>query len=269
MIVRRAALVAVLAVLAACRPDTVDLRYRFHDGDELSYRIEATASARWDVGVQGRGSYRVVFDVRETIEHVDDSGADVSVVMTPTHVEEHGLPSPGEQRRAFRLRVGPNGEVTEVLEVDGVPAAALDPDELALIGTYRPPLPVEPVRLHDRWQARQRLDLSRVSQEIETLGTLHSLRREDGTAVARLDFTGRGPLSWETKLAQGKARLVGSSSTTAAARFDIERGELRHATSTMSGDFAVTVTPEDGTAPVEGTLHLVLELALEKVEGAS
>jgi len=263
-------LVGLLAVtLVGCRPDTVDLRYRFEPDQQLAYRMTADATATWEIGqdIGGGGSYRAVFDVVETVNAVDGSGADVSVVMTPTEIEDRGdLPPPGPEQRSFRLRVGPSGEVTEVLEVDGVPATALDPDELAFIGTYRPPLPIAPVRLHDRWRSEQEVELGETFQKLETTGQLESLDRAAIGNVAELGYSGGGPLQWRTMLPQGAAVLEGAAETSATASVAIDGGFLRGARSTTRGSFDVRVAPSDAGGPLAGRLDLTLELHLEKLE---
>lgn len=227
--------------------------------------MEARASAEWDIGGPGRGSYEVSFAVTETVQSSDDDGAVVTVEMEPTEVVENGLPSPGTEQRSFALRIAPNGEVLEVLEVDGVAADALDPDELIFIGTYRPPLPRDPVRLGDEWEAEQEVRLASVFQQFVTTGRLDSLDRDEGGKIARLDYFGEGPLVWSTELPQGQAELTGFAHTRSEAVLDIDGGFLREANSSTSGDFDVRVDPGGQQAPITGTLTLDLDLDLRKL----
>ena len=259
----RLVLAAAVLVLPACRSDKLMLEYRFSPDTELTYRLTAEANASWQIGEPGEGSYDVTFDVTERVESVDAEGAVVSVEMKPLDVHETRLPSPGAEQRSFTIRVGSNGEVLEVLEVDGVPAAALEHDELAFIGTYRPPLPLDPVGLRQSWSARQEVNLDLISQAISTEGRLLGLRRDDHR-LAELGYSGQGPLKWETTLAQGRAELDGLTTTEGEAEFDIDGGYLRSATSTTSGEFDVRVVPSSGNVPVTGTLHLDLVLHILK-----
>jgi hypothetical protein len=260
----RASLLLLLAAvgLNACRPDTVELKYRYPEQTVIPYRMDAAASARWDIGGQGSGSYHVVFDVTERVRGEQDGGAVVTVEMTPVSVDEDNLPSPGSGPRSFSLRIGANGEVREVLEVDGVPATALDPDELAFIGTYRPPLPLEPVGLGDEWESEQNVQVGSVFQQVVTVGELEGLRRDEDARVAALEYRGRGPLVWATELPQGEADLTGSATSQSAAEIDIDRGLLRRATSSTRGRFEVRVRPTDQQAPITGSLQLDLNLRL-------
>jgi hypothetical protein len=258
---RSVVLATLLALLApSCRSDEIELAYEYEAGSSLTYTMTAEARANWDIGGEGSGSYRTTMDVTETIESIDE-GAIVSVVMEPVEVEEEGLPSPGTEERSFILRIGPSGEVLEVIEVDGVPASALDQEQLSLIGTYRPPLPLDPVGLGDTWRSEQQVRLPSAFQQIVTVGELESLNVHDGGAIAEVSYDGEGPLAWTTALPQGDAELTGTTTSTSRATVDIERGYLQSASSTTAGDFEVRAVPASGEA-LSGTLHLELDLRL-------
>ena len=254
-----------LLALASCRPDTVEIAYRFPEGARFAYTLVARADAAWNIGSPGNGSYEVTFEVTETIRSSDGDGTTVAVTMDPVEVAEDNLPSPGAERRSFTLRVGDNGEVLDVLEVDGVPASALDAEQLVFIGTYRPPLPLEPITLHDDWEAQQELRAQSAFHEIATAGELVGLGRDEDGKLARLLYEGIGPLSWTTELPQGAAELTGSVRTTSRADFDIDGGFLRASSSSTSGDFDVRVVTEEGTLPLTGKLRLDLDLELERI----
>jgi len=256
----------VLFAAAGCRPDTVPLSYRFPERGILRYTMRAVAEARWDIGGPGAGSYRVTFDVVEATLESTDTDRLVRVTMSPTSVEEEGLPSPGPEDRTFTLRIDDSGQVGEVVEVDGVSAEALDPDELAFIGTYRPPLPDQPVRLGDRWSATQLLDAGTTSQRLATTGELVALRVDGRSRLSDLAYSGGGPLTWTTPMPQGTADLTGTATTSGTALIDIGAGFLRQATSSTRGTFEVRIEPAAGTAPVTGTLDLDLTLDLHLVE---
>src|SRR5688572_25392134 len=99
---RLLALTSSLLLLAACRPDTVDLAYRFAEG-ERRYRLEAAIESSWDIGESGAGSCRVVLDVSENVLEQDEEGAVVDVRMTPAQVDEDGLGCP--RGGAFELKI--------------------------------------------------------------------------------------------------------------------------------------------------------------------
>lgn len=259
---RRAIVALLLVAVGACRPATVDLAYRFEEGSVLSYVMTARASASWDIGGgAGSGSYRAVFAVREEIRETSGDDALVRVTMTPLDIDENGLPSPGTEKRSFVVRAGRNGEVLEVLEVGGVPAADLDPDALAFIGTYRPPLPLERVGLEGSWRAEQQVELGDVFQKTVTIGELEKLNMVEGGPAAHLHLEGGGPLVWTTSLPQGDAQLAGKSSTETDAVLELDSGVLHYATSETHGTFRVKGRGTDG--PVAGTLELTLRLELQ------
>lgn len=257
-----------LLFLPACRTDTVDLTYRYPPESRIQYRMTALAEAEWDIaGRQGSGAYEITFDIEETIQSVDEDGsAVVTVQMTTSDFEERGLPSPGSQRRSFRLRLGPAGEKREVLEVDGVPAVDLDRDELAFIGTYRPCLALDPVALHGTWPCQQGFQLENLSQEVVTVGELNGLTEDVDGEVAVIDYSSSGPLQLRTTLPQGSAQLDGTEETTSQARFDISEGFLRSGTSTTSSEFEVSVEPIGGGAAQTGSLSQDLKVEIELIE---
>lgn len=256
--------IPVLVVMSACLADTVDLSYGFEEGTTTTYQMTARADASWDVAGRGEGSYEVGFEVTETVRNVDEDGAIVDVRMIPTGAEEQGLPSPGLERRSFSLLLGPEGEVVEVLQLDGIEARSLDEDELAFIGTYRPALPSEPVTLHDEWSQSREIRLGADIQGIETTGQLVGLRRDDERGLAEVVFTGNSPLRWTTRLPQGEAELTGEATTRGRGLFEIDGGLLDSATSRTSGRFEVRVIPGGGRAPITGMLHLELALEVER-----
>jgi hypothetical protein len=251
--------------VTACRSDTVDLAYALEAGSIFRYEIDARAEASWDIGGEGDGSYEVSFEVTETVESADEDGAIVAVVMTPTRVEEEGLPSPGPENRSFTLQLSSDGEVLQVFEVDGVPAEALEPDELAFIGTYRPPLPQDQVTLLDTWSASREMDTGSVFQQVATEGRLRGLAVSERGDVAEVGFEGDGPLVWTTTLPQGAAELTGLARTSSDVVFNIADGHLDTANSSTRGDFQVRVLPGQGQAPIVGTLQLDLFLDLKRL----
>ncbi len=228
--------------------------------------MHATAQADWDIGGRGSGGYEISYEVVEAVEEVHEDGATVAVSMTPVEISAaSGAPAPGPEDRTFKLEVGTGGEVLQIIEVDGVAAEDLDPNDLAFIGTYRPPLPLEPVGLRDTWLSEQRVEVGTVFQEIENLGRLQGLDVVGQSSIATLGYEGEGPIVWTTSLPQGQAELRGAATTASSADLDIETGTLMGADSRTSGDFEVTVLGSDGEAPITGTLHLELTLDLERI----
>lgn len=248
-----------LLLLAACRSDSVDLAYRFREGTR-QYRLEAEIRSSWDIGESGSGSCRIVLDVTENVREEDGDDAVVEVEMSPVEVEEDGLGCPGGG--GFSLRTDSNGRVLEVLEVDGVDARELAQEEVAFIGTYRPTLPDDPIALGDAWESDPQPEVGSLAQ-LATRGELESLYMDDEGPVAELAYSGGGPLEWQTQLPQGTAGLGGSATTRSTAKFDIDRGVLLAATSSLRGDFDVRVLPASGGGtPLTGTLRLALDLTV-------
>jgi hypothetical protein len=256
----------VLGVLSACRPETVELVYRFDADKQLTYRLEAHGDSRWDLGDPGSGSYEATFVVTESVVSVEEDGAVVEVVMEPQRVEGRGLLPPESETHSFTLRLGDRGERLEVVEIDGAPATGFSQDETAVINTYRPLLPLEPVKLQQTWPAEQQVQLESSFEQLNLRGRLDGLGLEDGAEVAELSFSGEGPLTRTAQIEQGTAEFTGSSTVEGAAVLDIEQGFLKRAVSTTVSDFEVRVTPQAEEVPIRGTLHTELELELELID---
>ncbi len=265
MKVRALLLAAIALVMTSCRSDKVELQYQY-DSEQLEYVVTARAHADWQIGQPGSGSYTVRFQVSESIEPQADGGAIVDVTITPLDVSEDGLLPPGSEERRFTLVLGPNGEKLDVLEAGGVPARDLDDAELALLGSYRPPLPLDPVGLGDTWDAKQQVALKAVFQQVATTGTLDRLQRNSsGNRVGHLSYDGAGPLEQSLALPHGNARLTGDTTITIDAAFDLDRGVLLDATSMTTGTFDARIIPEGEQAPIVGTLELELELDIREI----
>ena len=247
----------------ACRPDTVDLAYSFPEGATLSYELVSTVQANWDINGEGEGSYRVAFDVTEEIESVDDSGAVVSLDLTRTSVEENNFTPPTDT--SFTVRVDEHGAVLEVIEVDGIAASLLEPEQRSLILTYRPLVALEPVRLHEEWDALQEFEGAEFEQ-LNLVGRLEKLDRDEHGDIAALSYTGGGPLIGTRELPEGSAELSGSTTTSGEAVIDLEEGLLRTARSSTDYDYEVNVIPEDTANPISGTLEISQELEFTRVE---
>lgn len=259
-------LLAALLGTVGCSssPEPVELAYSFAPSQPSTYTLKARARADWDIGGRGVGSYRATYSVREEVESTSADGAIVSVQMRPREISEDNLPAPARRRTSFRLRIGRDGSVREVLDIDGVPAASLAPDELVFIGTFRPPLPRDSVRPGDDWRAAPNIGVSAVFRQIVTHGSLEDVERTTSSTLAALSYAGGAPLVWSTSLGDALAEMSGSADTTARAIFDVEHGWLNSATSSMKAVFDIRVLPQGSRPPLTGDLELKLELRLTR-----
>ncbi len=227
--------------------------------------MRATARAEWDIGGGGRGQSSLEIRVLEEVVGVDAGGATLDVTMIPQQTTGSGLLAPGAERRSFKLRVAPDGSVREVLEINGLPARVLKPEDRTLIGTFRVPLPRSEVGLFDKWTASLG-----VGGEVGLGGSLlhGEVTRLDVRSdrdTAHLRYSGEGPLSWTVALPQGDAALDGEAATDIWAHFDIVGGFLAEARSTTRGIFDLRVDRGRVEAPISGELSFELEIEVERV----
>ena len=267
-------LVVLSFVGTSCRPETVDLAYKYPEGSTLTYEMTSTVTAEWDFGSQeggsqdatsssGEGSYEVVFDVTEEVESVEEDGAIVSLQLQRTSVEEENLTPPSDS--SFTVKVNEFGSVTEVIEVDGVSASLLEPEQKSVIRTYRPLLAVEPVRLYQEWPGSQEFQGPEFEQ-LSLIGRLEKLDRDEHGDFAELSYSGRGPLIGAFELPEGDAELSGSAETSGEALIDIEEGQLRNARSTTRYEYEATVVPLAAGSPLTGPLTVEQDLELTRVD---
>lgn len=262
--------VAALSALAACTaspraPERVRLAYRFDAGDRSAYELTAHGGARWRLGGRGHGSYDATFEVSERVVSADSTGAIVEVSLRRTSAEEKNLPAPAAQPKSFRLQLGHDGAVRDVLQIDGAASPALQPDELVLIGTYRPPLPPRRVSEGDAWRAEQQVEVGSILRRIVTHGVLRALERRGRSVDAALAYAGESPLVWTTALPEGSAELTGTAETRSTTRLDVDGGFVRSASAFTRGDFDVRVVPRGGRPSMTGTLDLSLRVQLRRL----
>jgi hypothetical protein len=256
-----------LVALSACRSDRVDLTYKYAADSEVKYRLTTVAEARWNIeGRRGSGGYEITYDVTERIEQVKQGNAVVAVTMDVVDFEERGLAAPG--RSSFKIRLGPDGEKLEVLDLDGVPATELAQEQLALINTFRPPLPIEPMPLHGTWSGRQAFDFPNVSQEIVAEGELTALRVSGERELAELDYAWDGPYQGTLTLPQGTAEFKGTEEVDAVAVFDLTGGFPRSQESTLVDRFDVAIQADDGSARRTGAYSAEIHSKLDFVGGS-
>lgn len=258
------ALVVGSFLLPACRSDAVTLAYEFPPGSSLTYELVASAKATWDLGGDtGEGSYEVTYRVSEQVQESDDEGAVVALQLQRTDVEENNLPAPGDT--SFTVRVSPDGSVVEVIEVNGVTAGLLAREQRSIIRTYRPQLALEPVRLYKQWAPEQAFQGSEFEQ-VKLLGKLARLDTDEEGDFAELSFAGTGPLLGTAQVAEYSAELDGALDTSIDAVLDLDAGVLRSSSSFTNYDFDVSITPEDASSPIDGTLHIEERLDLRRIE---
>ena len=266
---------AVVSLLqVSCRPETVALAYKFPEGSSLNYEMVSRVEARWDFGSQegeseeatassGEGSYEVVFDVTEEVQSVEEDGAVVALQLRRTSVEDDNLTPPSDS--SFTVKVNEFGSVTEVIEVDGVAANLLEPEQKSVIRTYRPLLAIEPVRLYQEWPGSQEFQGPEFEQ-LSLVGRLEKLDRDEQGDFAELSYSGSGPLIGAFELPEGNAELSGSAETTGEAIIDLDDGLLRTATSTTRYEYEATVVPLAAGTPLTGPLTVEQELELTRME---
>ena len=249
--VRRLALaVALLAVLAGCRPDTVNLGFHPAAGATYTYRVEVESVTV--VAVDGSPSQRV--EDRFELQAVHDvlaAGAESSRV-------EVRLSSPRIGARTFVVRLDRAGQLAEVQRIENLPARALGSIGLTEIFPAAAGAPPDaPLSPGERWVVDEPLSLpGQPRTRLRGSGRLTELGVIDGEKVATIDSTFRLAVRGTTELAQGSFALDGSQSTTATATHRLADGAVEEVRAVTRGRYRLTLLPPAGRSgpAVPGTL---------------
>jgi hypothetical protein len=247
------AVVGALA-LAGCGEDTVDLRFRPAEGAELTYRTEVTSRTATDVSPCQPASERTedaVLRSTHRVLEVDDDGARVEVALSRS----------GIGTRTVVVRFDRAAQLTEVEEVEGVPATALG--ELGLSEVFPAAAgapPARRLRPGDRWAVDDEVTLTAGGEatRLRGSGRLVELGVEDGQDTATVETTTVLPVSTSATSEDGTRELDGEQVTELSATYDVDDGTLLRATSVTTGSFALELGPPPGGAgdPCVGTLDV-------------
>lgn len=220
------AIVAVLVVATACADDQVILA-RGPIGP-ASYEVEVTASS----------------DSAEIREH---RSATLQITPRARHADFTLRTRSGESLTAELRRLA-DGSV-DLERVRGEPVERSGDAELAsLVGQLAPPLPLDSVRIGERWASIQRIRTNTLEATLRTeLGIAH-FRRIASTDAAQLEGTVSGELSTTSAAGVLSGRLRGRTSIAWAVRSGrVVAADTRLVWTLSTGD---TVTLETRVRPL-------------------
>jgi hypothetical protein len=248
---RRLALaVALLALTAGCRPDTVNLGFHPAAGASYTYRVEVESLTV--VSVDGSPSQRVEDRFELRADHdVLAAGAESSRVRVR-------LSGPNLGARTFVVRLDRAGQLAEVQRIEDLPARALGSIGLTeIFPAAAGAPPAAPLSPGERWVVDEPVSLpGQPRTRLRGSGRLTELGVIDGEKVATIDSTFRLAVRGTTELEQGSFALDGSQSTTATATHRLADGAVEEVRAVTRGRYRHTLLPPAGTAgpAVPGTL---------------
>jgi hypothetical protein len=240
-------------VLAACRPDTVQVAFRPRVGAHYRYRVDVTKVRTIQLGSDA--PQRTVDNARlDTDETVLDSGpAGIRV-----RVE---LRRSGSAPRDFVVLFDRAAQLTAVESIEGLPASILEPFGLSeIFPAAAGAPPARPLSAGEQWTIDDRLTLAGSSPaRLQGSGRLVSFGIVGGREFASIRSSTRLPISTQSALQGGQLALAGVERTTSIASRELADGAVENASSTTNGSYQVTLTPGGQGTPVTGTLTIEVQ----------
>lgn len=228
---RVAQVLAVAALAAACRPDTVSLAGEPAVGTTIRIRYEIDAEVTRSV--EGQAPETTVLatrlDTEQVVLDVDEQGTLVALILRV----DGGAP------RRVQVRLDRAGSLAAIDEVEGLPASALGLPP-ATLGTAsgRLALPERPVAIGDEWAIDD--------GAVRGRGRLVGLGVADGIELATVRSELLQVIDEVATVGPSDVALVGRVRSTSTTRHDLADGTIRRATRHTRGVFDALVQPPAG-----------------------
>lgn len=263
---RRAApalsLLAVLAGATACGDGTVTIAYRPTEGDRYRYSIDVESETETDIEGQPLRTSDNAFTIAAVHRVVsnDDTGSEVAVELTVG-------------RRAARellVRLDRAAQLTEVVEIEGLPAAVLG--DLGLSEIFPAAAAAPPagrLRPGDTWAIDAPVQVTGSPRErLVGTGRLAELDVRDGRQVAVVISTYRLPVSRRGQSSEADRQIDGLQTTRSKTTYDLSDGSVLEAEAVTTGQFAVRLSPPgDQPGPtLSGRLEVTVRSSTERVD---
>jgi len=237
-------------VLAACRPDTVQVAFRPPVGSHYRYQVDVTKVRTIQLGSDG--PQRTVDDARlEADETVLASGPEGIRVQVE-------LRRAGSAARRFVVLFDRAAQLTAVETIEGLPASILEPFGLSeIFPAAAGAPPARPLAAGEQWTIDDHLTLAgSAPARLQGSGRLVSFGVVGGRKVASIRSSTRLPVSTQSTLQGGQLALVGVERTVSTASRQLGDGAVEQASSTTGATYQVTLTPGGQGTPVMGTLTI-------------
>ena len=250
------AVLAVLggAVLAACRPDTVEVAFRPPVGARYHYLVDVTKVRTLQLGTDP--PQRTVDDARiEADETVLTSGPEGVRVRVE-------LRRAGSAPRLFVVLFDRAAQLTAVETIEGLPASILEPFGLSeIFPAAAGAPPARALRAGEQWTIDDNLALAgSAPARLRGSGRLVSLGVVGGRNVASIRSSTQLPVTTSSALQGGQLAIYGAEHTVSTASRELQDGAVEEAASTTTGSYQVVLTPgSQQSTPVTGTLTIEVQ----------
>ena len=250
---RRALLLLLpLLVLPACAPGTVQIAFTPEEGATYAYEIKVESSSTTAVEGQdpSHSSNSFTLDARHAVERTDLDGTRVRV----------RLRSGGNEPRELLVRLDRAAQLTEVIQVEGLPAEVLGELGLSEIFPAAVGAPPEgPLRPGATWEVNEPVQIPG-SPRARLVGTgrLEALDVIDGREVAIVRSAYRLPVSRTSDGSTSSQTIEGTQATRSRTTYDLADGSVVASEAESVGRFVLELRPpgEDLGPQLSGTLEV-------------
>ena len=257
-----AALLALLSLTGACKPDTV--RVAFRPAADARYRYAVEVRSEAETQIADREPRRTVDRFLLQAEHdILEAGPQSSTVEIRLERADIGT-------RTFVARLDRAGQLAEVERIEGLPAQVLG--ELGISEIFPAAAgapPDRPLSPGDRWTIDAPVDLPGLAPgRLRGRGRLTALGVVDGREVATIESVVDLTVPQGVVDAGGRFVLGGTQSTTSTATHSLADGAVQEVRAVTRGRFDLTVLPPEGTAgpSVPGTLVVEVRSHTRRVD---
>lgn len=262
---RRSALTAaVLSLLlsGACSDGTVRIAFQPAKGSVYDYVIDVDSETQTFLEGQSpsRSENEFTIGAKHLVQRTGADGSEVDVTLTTA----------GGSSRQLLVRLDRAAQLTEVIEVEGLPADVLG--ELGLSEIFPAAVAAPPkggLEPGATWKINDPVQVTGSPRErLVGSGRLAELDVRDGRRVAVVIATYRLPVSRRTEGENSVREFEGAQVTRSTTTYDLADGSVLAAEAVTTGKFKVSLTPPgDGEGPaLRGRLEVVVRSRTERVD---
>lgn len=229
--------VAGLALLSACAPGTVEIAFSPEEGAVYGYVIEVESETTTQVTGQETRHSSNTFTLRakHEVQSTDDEGSEVRVT----------LEAAGGDPRQLLVRLDRAAQLTEVVQVEGLPAEVLGELGLSEIFPAAVGAPPEgPLRPGTTWEVDDPVQITGSPRvRLAGVGRLESLDVINGEDVAIVRNSYRLPVSRTSEDASSSQTIKGQQTTRSRTTYDLEDGSVVSGEAESLGRFSLELRP--------------------------
>lgn len=260
---RRRVLLALAPVLLlpGCAPGTVEIAFDPKEGATYGYEIEVESSTTTLVEGEepSQSSNSFTLTARHEVERTDSEGTRVRV----------RLHSGGNEPRQLLVRLDRAAQLTEVIQVEGLPAEVLGELGLSEIFPAAVGAPPEgPLRPGATWDVDDPVQIPGSPRaRLTGTGRLEGLDVIDGREVAIVRSSYRLPISRTSDGSTSSQTIDGTHSTRSRTTYDVSDGSVVAAEAESVGRFTLELRPpgSDFGPELSGSLEVRVRSVTRRV----